>query len=799
MTVVGLVLAQIAISAAAPDTVGMREPVTVSVRVSAPAAADARLTTPTFEAFTLLRSSFTSRVDSTWIGGVWRIDEYRYVLLASRPGRFRFGPFTVRDRVSTTRSATVDVVVRPQQAGTGGPPAIVQRSRINPNRNVDFHALVVPETVFVGQQATYQAGIFLDDETRQRLRRNPEFIPPEPRSMLAYELPFSKELVPGWRSGGRRYEVHVFQRALFPLAAGRYTIPAAELTYALPISPSFFSREESFSVRSESAWVVAIEPPAAGRPPDWAGAVGDLTLDARIDSAVGRVGDPLVLTIRVRGRGNVKLFPRPTMALSWASVVPAEERVQLDSQAFVVSGTKEFDWIVTPRSAGTRELPAMRYPFFNPFSRRYEVAASRPETLTIAAGTLAAVDSGAADSARVLPIRVTWRGEIRRPAALWTAFWTVGLLAPVPAIGLAWLRRPRRRPRPRSARDELRRLAHGAAAGDVGLVRRTWLAALAERTGLSSAALTRKGALARALRRAGATPEAAEAAEALLAVLDAAAFGRGGRASDASGLAARAERVFHDVDQEARARSTLAAGMKALTVVALAGAAWMGSAQGAAETPASLFARGVVSYQARRFDEAARLFAAAADQAPLAPDAWANGGASSWMIADTAQAARRWQRALRLEPEAGDLRDRLALLPAGDAGTIADVPRIPVAWTAAGALVLWLGGWGLALLRVLRRDQWLAPAAGGALLASVVLGQVASRTENRLHASDLAVVMKTTALHALPALGSDRAGSLVVGDVARTLAREGVWTRVILDGDRDGWVESDLLASLARP
>ena len=50
-------------------------------------------------------------------------------------------------------------------------PEVITRSRVDPNRGVDFHALVVPETVYVGQQATYQLGVFLDRPRRVRCSR----------------------------------------------------------------------------------------------------------------------------------------------------------------------------------------------------------------------------------------------------------------------------------------------------------------------------------------------------------------------------------------------------------------------------------------------------------------------------------------------------------------------------------------------------------------------------------------------------------------------------------------------------
>jgi hypothetical protein len=107
-----------------------------------------------------------------------------------------------------------------QVAAAQGPlPEVVTRPRLERNGGVDFHALVVPETVYVGQQATYQLGVFLDQETRGRLRRNPEFIPPESRDMLAYDLPDRGGSISVNRDG-RSYEVHVFRRALFALTPG---------------------------------------------------------------------------------------------------------------------------------------------------------------------------------------------------------------------------------------------------------------------------------------------------------------------------------------------------------------------------------------------------------------------------------------------------------------------------------------------------------------------------------------------------------------------------------------------------
>ena len=83
--------------------------------------------------------------------------------------------------------------------------------------------------------------------------------------MLAYDLSAPRSFVSKRVINGRQYEVHVFQRALFPLTAGRYEIPAARLNYSLPLSASFFSREESHQLRSETVPLVVMDPPQTGK------------------------------------------------------------------------------------------------------------------------------------------------------------------------------------------------------------------------------------------------------------------------------------------------------------------------------------------------------------------------------------------------------------------------------------------------------------------------------------------------------------------------------------------------------
>lgn len=701
------------------------------------------------------------------------------------------------------RRAAVAVLLLVAGEAAAQYPPVVTRSRLDPSRGVNFHAILLPDTVYVGQQATYQIGVFLNQEVRQRLRRNPEFVPPETRSLLVYDLPDARTPLVG-NIDGRPYEVHVFQRAFFALAPGRYAVPSSRLTYALPQTASFFSREETHTMRSEALTLTVLPVPTAGRPDDWAGAVGEWRTTLRVDSASGRVGDPLVVTLRVEGRGNVSLLPRPRLAVDWATAVAADERVELDSTPSTLRGAKEFDWLLTPHQAGRRSVPPQRYAFFNPVARRFEIAWSTPAAVAVAEGDAVAVDSSAlplsveADS--VAPTAPLTLRPSMGNASSWSwlrAPWYLALLLLTPVPALAGAFRHRRR-RPRRALTHGERLKAAASnATDVATVRRLAHDALRDRLQFDIGLALAEGTLVPRLRHEGITAETAARAEQLLLRMDAAVFG----GSTASGAPTAAElfTLLRSVEAEARrsrSASPSRAASRILTTVLLA---WLATAatlfarQGSDE--ARSWAAGHTAFAGGEYGKATRHFLDVARLHPDHPDVWANVGTAAWMAADTAHAVQGWQRALRRAPLDAELRSRLAQVRAVQDRGLAAVPHVPIVLPPVLLLLAWGAAWAHLARRawrarpILRHVIWVVVGGG-------LLGAWALRLDDRQRARELVVVTRPEPLRILPVLGADQGPAPLTGEVAQVLQRRGAWARVRLDGDRDGWVAAELLLPL---
>ena len=772
-----VVAAQLAVVAHAPASAIACAPFQITAAARAPGTIAPRIALPDSPRLELLASTVSSRREIDGAGREFSVTEAAFEVATRLEGRVALPSVTAEAGALRGHAASPVLDVEPALHDEN-PPVVTVRAHLEnfgPSR---------PDVHYVGEQVDYVIDVHLNASARQRLRRNPTFFPPEMPAVMAYDLsaPQRKPVPPT-----QCFERLTYHRALFPLFAGRVTIAPAVLAYSLPVSPSFFSREEAHEVRTDSVVLGVQEPPRSGRPAAFDGAVGSLHVSARIDTARGRMGDPFVVTMRVEGAGNIKLLPRPLLGLAWASVVPGTERVTVDTTHALVQGAKEFDWLVTPRIPGQQEVPGIPYTFFDPITERYDIARTAVVRVMVGAATMAT-----ADTTRAAPrpaIRTRLRDPVPPALPDRPQYWLLLALAPLPAT----LRRVQR-VRRRAPVDEpaVRRLQRAATAGSPLVardVRRWFLAAMHERVPALAPATARRP-LARQLRLAGVTVATADAAERMLDELDAAAFGGG----DVVGAAVimDAARLAAAIDDEAipapgrpgrRLLPLVFVAMLAPTLSALS------ALPASPQQLAALFATGVEAYAAGDVARAQRQFARVADRAPRAADAWANAGTAAWVRGDTVHAVAAWQHALRLDPRDDEVREQLDALPAAaGADARGHVPPVPVDAIAVAALVLWIASWLALALPPTRRPRATRSVAGGTVIVAVVLLGGALGLRDRLDVRGLGVIRGVTPLRDAPASSAAAPAQATTGQVGTLGARDGAWVRIALDATHAGWV-----------
>jgi hypothetical protein len=166
------------------------------------------------------------------------------------------------------------------------------------------------------------------------------------------------------------------------------------------------------------------------------------------------------------------------------------------------------------------------------------------------------------------------------------------------------------------------------------------------------------------------------------------------------------------------------------------------------------------------------------------------------VASDTARAVEGWQRALRLEPEASDMRERLSLTPAAHAGLRMSVPPLsPDAALLVGA-ALWVIGWGAVAYRAWRRERAGAalPVLGAALVALAIVEPM----DRWIAAPALTVVAEEAVPRVRPLLGADAGIRFRTGELARVTRREGVWLHVETSSGRSGWIPAGAVRPVGR-
>lgn len=775
-----LLVAQLGIVARGPDTAVVCQPFEITVAVRTSGVARARVEMAPSADVQLLRAALASRAEREPSGALTTLTEGTFVIASRATGRVVLPQFIASAGTAATRSAPLVVDVRS---------AITTPALVLVRATLDAGAGRRADTLYVGQQVDYVVDVQLNDAARQRLRHNPTFFPPDMPATLAYDLAPPAPVV---RDARRCFETLSYRRALFPLFPGAAVIPPATLTYALPLSTSFFAREENFEVRTDSARFVAVEPPLAGRPVGYAGAVGSLAAVARFGAATSRMGDPVTFTLRLTGLGNVKLLPRPALAVEWATVALGGERVTIDTTAPRVSGTKEFDWLLTPRRAGRLLAPVVRYPFFDPVLGRYDVALVETSSIDVAPATLASADTAIGSR---YSIRRAMRDEAPAPLLSRAWFWALLLGAPVPASLRRVVTRRRRGASGLTAARRLRAYASASRPPSPRELRRTYLDALGARVPAVGRDAPTRAPLARLLRRAGVTEPTALTASDLLDRLDHAAFSADGVVDPA--LAAQALASATAVDAEA-VRTSASARRIVLPVVAILLTVSAVTAV-AAGVPAAVrrgFDLGVQAYERGDYAAANRAFFRAAARVPRAADAWANAGTAAWARGDTAHAVLGWQRALRLDPYDEESRERLDLLREPPIGTPAYVAPLSAGTGALAGLVLWCAAWLALAIQAERRTPYVRAVAGGTLVIALVLLVGAVELEDRAAVRGLGVMRHARPLLLAPSADRPAATDAATGEVGTLGAREGSWVWIVLDGARAGWVPAGAVLAL---
>jgi hypothetical protein len=228
----------------------------------------------------------------------------------------------------------------------------------------------------------------------------------------------------------------LLRKLLFPTRAGTLTIPAATLRLGLARS-SFF---DAGGVAERGTQPVNVTVDAIPTSAAFSGAVGDFKPSAALDKDALAFGEAATLRFQVEGRGNLKWIERgPDVVIPGAKVYPPQVRSALKTTAGGLVGTKTWEYVVVPETAGALEVPPLEFTWFDPRAARLAQARTAALSLRVGEATAGAPPPPAAASGGA-PRAASAGPALRSDLDLATGAWpSLGARALLGLVALALL------------------------------------------------------------------------------------------------------------------------------------------------------------------------------------------------------------------------------------------------------------------------------------------------------------------------------------------------------------------------
>jgi hypothetical protein len=367
-------------------------------------------TLPALENFLIVgRNSSTSSSFNFINGKISSSQSIRYIyqLQPDEIGIFLIDAVTVSHNGKSYRTNPINIEVvqgttmpRPSQGGRQGS---IPRSLPGTDEQADLskelfvRAVADKNQAYIGEQITMTYKLYTRvGLSNVRYDHMPSFTGFWMEEMFsAQHLDYKEEII-----DGKRFGVSVLKRiALFPTVTGKQQVEPLSMLCDVqvarrrslldsffndPLDP-MFSRTRQVRIESEIQ-TVDIQPlPEAGKPDTFKNAVGQFTVTAAIDQTTTTVSQPITLTVKLSGKGNMKTLEDPALPrLTNFKQYTSESKEDVNTNNMRIGGSKTYSYVLIPVFPGEYQIEGLTFPYFDPDTDAYKISSTPPITITVA-------------------------------------------------------------------------------------------------------------------------------------------------------------------------------------------------------------------------------------------------------------------------------------------------------------------------------------------------------------------------------------------------------------------------------
>jgi hypothetical protein len=329
---------------------------------------------------------------------------WHYVLSPKKTGKLEIRSATLQydNKTYTTKPLTIEVIKGSQSQSPPSPPGTElpqpgDNSGTVSAPDVYLRAEVDKQTAYIGEQVTLSYYLY----TRINISGYDFTQQPNFTGFWVEDLDIPKPPTLQYRTiNGVRYGVALLKKvALFPTSSGDVTIDPMAMKLGVKVQTrsrdpfdqffndpfdNFFGRTEEIIRKTQPIALKILPLPEDNKPATFNGDIGNFTMSVAVDKAEIKQDEPITLTVKIQGTGNIKTVKEPVITLPESfkrydpeiteNVFPLQEPVQ---------GEKTFKSVVIPSAPGKYRIEPVQFSYFDPQHKTYQTIRSEPINVVI--------------------------------------------------------------------------------------------------------------------------------------------------------------------------------------------------------------------------------------------------------------------------------------------------------------------------------------------------------------------------------------------------------------------------------
>ena len=185
---------------------------------------------------------------------------------------------------------------------------------------------------------------------------------------------------------GESYNEVVWRKAvLYPQKIGKLVLEPLTLNLSLSIPSNrrdLFGRrimtQTQKTITTGEKVIVVKDLPQNNKPKNFSGAVGQFDFDVILNKDLLKASESFQAKIKVKGKGNLKLFNLPAINVpNTLEVYEPEHDEKVKITISGMQGTIEDNYTIVPQFQGKYPIPSIQFSYFDPKSKSYKILKSQ--------------------------------------------------------------------------------------------------------------------------------------------------------------------------------------------------------------------------------------------------------------------------------------------------------------------------------------------------------------------------------------------------------------------------------------